>query len=453
MRYMVHMTMPRIETLLLLSTVCLAGCPSEDPPAGDDLGGAPADMAAAADQSMQAGNVVVVRDGKGAPVPGVDVVVNDAAGAVVQGHKTGPDGQVAVTVPPGGTVAVFQTDGQSRYIDAVNEPPPGARLSFAAHAPGGDGALPTQLELTLDKVPAGATQVRFSSSCSSGTQGTDVPVLLLTACESRGKYDVVVIAMDDAGKRLGWGALLAQAPRPGETVTGKIPLDRTDFVSIDLAATGVAAGRRASLRLDPRSELSARVPTLADRATALSPPGGRLQAVLTLPALVTEGFRTTAGTTHDLPETAKNTRSSSVSRARSFQALPAMLSEAVDAIPDVTLADPDLGDPAHPRYTWQLAAPFRGDRASLVVEYDAEEEGILRYSLAFPVERSPSLRLPDVPASLSAYGVGAAVLHAFGQVTYTDYDGVTGYAESLDPAKLEASPGLVTSSGTFLLKP
>lgn len=445
-----EMTLRTLKTPLLCLATLLSACPGGDPPAGNDPPGAP-DLAGAPDQAQAAGTTVSVRDGKGAPVADIDVLVSDEAGAPVQTYKTGPGGEVQVTVPPGGTVAALQQDGGDRYIDAVAAPPPGARLTFLTPATGGGGAQPTQLSLTLSKLPAGARQLRFYTGCRSGAQAATETTLKVEACEVAGKYDVVVIATDDAGKRLGWGALLAQAPKPAQTVMGDLPLDRTDFSAVDLELSGVA-GRRATARLLPRGEVATRVPTLADRASAQSPPMGLLKARLTLPSLSPEGFRVSVAAARDLPESATNTFAGTVTRVRPYKSLPATLAETLEGAPEVSLGDPDLADATRPRYAWQLSKPFTGDAGVLSAQYDTDQ-GTLTYTLTFPVEHAPAQRLQALPAALGAYAVDKTAQHAFGQVTYYDYDEVAGYAEYLDRAKVEASPGSLITFGSFTKKP
>lgn len=228
----------REKSVILAATICLMACMGGcTAPQGMGDGGPDMGRAQDMDSMPKASNVVLVQDEAGNPVVGVDVVINDKSGAVVQTFKTSTDGQVAVAVPPGGMVAVYQTTGTDRFIDAVANPPPGVKLTFAGYAPFQPDQ--TMLDLTLTGLPAATTQVFYMSGCSSGGKDSDLANLQLQVCQRSGKYDVIVLALDAMGKKLAWGALVGQTPEPGETVRNSMSVNHTDFAQIDLEITGV----------------------------------------------------------------------------------------------------------------------------------------------------------------------------------------------------------------------
>lgn len=447
-------TLLNLPNLLLGAgaALCLAGCPGGMPEAEDMAG--PDLMKNTGDMRADPGNTLVVQLPDGQAVAGADVLVNDGAGVMVQLLKTDARGEATVTVPKGGMVSVLQTDGVDRYIDAVIDPPGGSRLRFYGYRSALNPPEPTTLELTLTDVPAGTTSLRFYHGCGSGSTLPATPTLQVRACESDGKYDFLILAQDGAGQRLAWGGLIGEPAAPGQTLKRSVPVNRTDFVRTEAEASGVPqeAGMSASLRLDPAGALRARLPYTIERVSQAQPPGGLLRAALQLPAgLSAEGVTVRAGYGRAVPETAEHVFSVGVTRSERFTSLPARVSKDLGGVPEVRIAAPDLTDARRPRYAWQPSAPARGDMGWFFASALRGAGGIYFY-VEFPPEQGPAVRWPELPAALKDWAPQAGDTHDFAQVSYYDYEQVSGFAEYLDPEKRSRNTSTTYSIATVSLK-
>ena len=180
---------------------------------GDDGGASPdaADLDAAVPDAEvpdadPSGPVTITVTGEGSPIPDVDVVFNDATGAVLSHKTTGSDGKATETMLPGGSLTIAVQPPSGYFTVTYSDVQPGDDLVWQFDAP--VPATVGDLAVTLPGVQANATRYDVQIGCRTFT--TNNPALPVTGTitadclGSDDKIDVVAIAYAANGSPVGY---------------------------------------------------------------------------------------------------------------------------------------------------------------------------------------------------------------------------------------------------------
>ncbi len=151
---------------------------------------------------------VRVTDWLANPAQGVDVLVHDADGGVVDHLTTGADGTVPTTVPPRGGITVAwtfrETDWLSRhFLRSTLSLTTDGEVPFVVPQRGTLAEAPPARLVLTGEAPTGAARVMLSASCSQFkyngfelTSSTFEVTGLINACPGASTIDVSILATD-----------------------------------------------------------------------------------------------------------------------------------------------------------------------------------------------------------------------------------------------------------------
>jgi len=406
---------------MALASTCCAGC----------------GQASIDDQTL----TVLVQDAE-TTRPSVDfaVVVHDAMGAVLQTTRTDAEGKALLVVPRGGMVSTFQTVGPWGLWDSVVDPPAGSTLHFMKYAEQKPSPQPTLLQVVPTDMPAGSSTLRYMGSCANWpieVPATQSPISLPNC--GTDKLDMIVIAQNEEGQPLGWGAILDLPAVPGQTIERTVSLAKRGFVKSPMQLLGIPAGMSSSVSLHPRGALGTRQPFLQLAAASSSVAAtGQFRAELSMPTdLMLDGVNRRAGyfSYHD---DEAYWSSDFVTRIETTRDVSVPLSYSLPSISSPKLHRPDLSDPQHPVLTWD-GSRF-GDAVIAWLSYKGQSGLDVLWEVHAAPDSAQVLRVPDVPSDQAALAPQAGKGISLAELRYVDADDVQGFAEHL-ARQPEASVG------------
>lgn len=237
----------------LTATVCAAACGDDELTFSVDAG----PDAAPIDAELP-GPVTVTVTGAGGPIADVDVVFNDASGAVLGATTTDPSGEATAMVPSGGAVTVAVVSGGAHASISWLGVEPGDELTWAVEPPTPTSVGPVRV--TLPGAFAGATHYTTQLGCADLAETTDgaadVTGAIPAPClGSDGMFDVVASALDAGNNVVAYAFDTDVVPTAAGTTAVVLPAWQTarDPLQVDLSGAPGASpfvGFEQHFRLD-----------------------------------------------------------------------------------------------------------------------------------------------------------------------------------------------------------
>jgi hypothetical protein len=370
---------------------------------------------------------IVVAQPNGAPIAEVEVVVNDADGAIVSRLITDEDGIAVVKIPKGGSATVYRTGTSSelRPLTLVS-PPDGASIRVPMELPDPDSPSETAIHVIATEFPLQTSGLTFFGSC--GAQGP-MPGILDFACAQASKHPtseaIVAVASTLTGVPSAWGSALDLAVIPGQSIDVELALTRDDFASIIATMTHVdLAATRAEIELSSlASPFGAWGPIVSHKRT-WDYPVGDLSFTAKVPA-ISWGFLL-----KEKLAVAAGPASRELWRERRWSALPSESELSGISMPELTLAPLDMSSPTHPRLDWQISPNPYGEVTVVAMDF-GDAKATVRWTAWLAPDPSGTFRLPEVPPDLKPPALAAAFPPVVSTVASADLDGVDSYAEAL----------------------
>lgn len=236
------------------------GNPSDGGSGG--MGGAPAEGAGGTGGSGGAepiATVISVQQADGTPWIGVDVVINDSDGALVDHVLTDATGRVEAELPSGGSVsAIVSFEFPDRFHHDIataagaEEWPGEVRLIIRDYDPLPAPSDPMNVAVQWNSLGVGL-QYYVYPSCfpGQGSNGTSYIFPEYQGCGNGATYDVTVVAQNDDTQRLvGYGALRDLPFQPGGSASHTVAMTNS-LAAINFEAVNIpSASERISLRSD-----------------------------------------------------------------------------------------------------------------------------------------------------------------------------------------------------------
>jgi hypothetical protein len=379
---------------------------------------------------------VLVHDGSDLPVADMPVAINDASGAVVAVAKTAADGKVTVSVPAGGMVTAFDSEGTASSATSALAPPDGSTFFVQAqrnYPPAQPQAQSTSYHVVATGSPPGTADFLVVTSCTyQAFAPAQMAVILPGGCAGGATETIVMIARDASGKSLGWAATNKQTAAGKDGGYVYLVPTLPQFDTFDAAITSIPfAASSAEVDISPWGNTGLKFPFLGKTAKGAT--------TLSAQTAVPPGFTSGLMVTEVVYYAANNTSDSTISRSRRFDA--AAGSDALDPTHyvAVTLDGLDLADPTHPQVSWSAGTGDRGDRGIFTLAWAGAGGATAAWQISFPTMAPPALRMPDVPAGLESFAPKATSTIGYWSVCYHDDENVGSYAESLGPAPMWSS--------------
>jgi hypothetical protein len=386
----------------VLALVCACGGDEVDPPSPSEAAttGSSSGAGGGGGGGAPMGDRVLVRDPRGSAVPGVDVIVHDASGAVVAEATTGSDGEVDISLPEGGGVSLL-------WVEASTSDPSLRIASFVGLDP------TTELRLVVerqpDPPPGGVMHLEFDVPSSLPGGGWNVEVscygesnlgevaISYAGCASSSTFDVLVYYATGTRQLFAGEPFVA-----GQTRTFELDPTVADVAApVEVTARGLApdadwfsAGVRAT-RPEGGDNSSGRYtdPSAYDPTLALHRPW------------------VAAGGRFDLFMTAGVLGQSIITRRLPVDDLPSVTTWTPAAIADVAAVGPVAGSEARPSVGWTLAEDGElGEAIRVTVRYDVPdlESGLpltdrVEWSIDVAAAAEGSVTLPELPPRYAAW--------------------------------------------------
>ena len=450
----------RLRGLGLLAIAALAGCSGESfslAETGVDDGAASGSAAG----SGGAGGSGVVGSGSGGdvghPIPktvvevvgsdgqameGVDVVVNDADGAL-QGHTTtGADGRALVDVPPLGSVSalgkyskssggmVFTVRNIRTAVDPSEDGTYRVMLPTAANEPPENSAM---AKLTLTPAIQWSATLSATLSCKYDNPvnvSSDGKVVYgYTGCAGESTYDVFMFATGGYGF-INYAVLLDQPLLPGAVVhhtmdfgpIGK-PIVLTTSQVMPLPPGSLEVGMSLS------GYRAGRASAVVNEKHITAPSASGASRVLWLPDGIFSKYRL-----EEVVLLQKVPIRRSASHSREAEALPESSTWSSTTLATVdALSKPDLTTVAQPVLQWSLSETgLRGDWIEASQTWRRGDSEDTTWMVVEKPASEGAARFPELPEELSEYRLKAGDVLGSTLVDHVDVADVEGFLDYLD---------------------
>jgi hypothetical protein len=358
-------------------------------------------------------------------VPGVPVVVNDAAGTVVLVTQSGAGGTVPVTVPPGGSVSIFASYGLNFDVQAIVAPPDGATVRFTV--PTIESKPPpdkTTFHVALTQVPSSAVSIDvYSCERQATAYVSNLNVTMDNAgCTNHSASSFIAIASDINVNPIAWGTALDQPNNPGGIANVQIALDHADFDVIADMITDIPP-ETTDARVEVVGDLNATSPAQL-QVSVDQVSGSTLSASLLLSSGIFKDYE--VGESIDINGT---NAGSSIARWRTYRTAPKSTDFSSLSMALVAVDPLDITDPVHPLATWSVGAGTRGDYGTVYIHWVGGTASY-GYSATFPPDHVTSFRIPDIPPELSSFAPTKTSTFPQTGVDYTHDERINGYEQS-----------------------
>ena len=385
---------------------------------------------------------VEVVDASGQAMIGLDLVVNDADGALLGRTTTDAQGRALADVPPRGSVSVLAkynvsvegTISTIRNIRTVAGLPEGAThrivLEDSSTQPPENQAM-DGIEIETDvgfQLGLGwkiALSCRYESLHAIGTYGTYVPNY--TGCPGETTYDVFIFPV--AGSQTTYGVLLDQPLQPGVALTHTLAI--SDMRPIAPLTSKILPIPFNSLRVSMYlfGYRTGRTSPVIDHKHFPSPNVMGETVFLRLPGGIFSKYRLVEEL---LLQEAPLRRMSRHSRG--VTTVPPISTWTPGFVATVDdLASPDLTTITEPVLRWNLSATGSlGDWIEARQEWSPSEYEHTTWMVVQAPARAGSARFPELPDELSEYRLKSGDALGGSAVDHVDVAVVDGFAHSLE---------------------
>lgn len=385
---------------------------------------------------------LLVVDQHDAPRAGIDVVVNDATGAILTTGITGASGDALVTVPEGGSVSVFYSVDLSFFVDSVLDAPAGGLVRFATQAKEAPPPPPpasTTYKIVAQGQPAGTASWKFQSTCDGASTTSSYAILSNAACPEGATEDFLVVALASDQTPLAWGALANQPTSPGALLDLVVSVTETSFVTVDAQVVNVpsiASYGWLLVRPNPADTIGVAV------STSTTAPFPTFEVSGSVPVGLNPSYDVIEYVSWSVGES-----TGEVMRRRIYDAVPAASTFDAAQLALVSALPADLSDPVHPAIGWTHGGGALGDSGLLTAYWSAGAANV-SYRAQFAPEHLSPIRIPDIPVALSAYAPSAQTTFLACSVGYSDDETESSYDGVLDGVVPASGLGIVMSLST-----
>lgn len=338
-----------------------------------------------------------------AGVPGVSVVLADAAGNAITTVVTDSSGVAALHVGGNQSATVYFTDGHGYYeSDSYFDLTDGDVVNFPVVISSQPAQNNASYSLTWHGAPAGTTHYSVLFDCQAdGIVGTSEATVV--ACGADSPSNVFVFALDATNHRIGWGAA-PDLPATGGvgTATADLDVGNTSFAPLSVghgplgSFTPTFAGAQAPIYVDTAGAFMTTFPfaTLSTSTGPVSGAAGRVPMIpgaIVVPQVIFQDVLSTAAQQFMSASQGFSATSTPASFAPDFSAV---------VVPGIPTAD--FTDPLAPSVSWTNGAGTdAGTWGSAGVSFN---DTIIRFAY-FPTGTTAptTAKLPHVPSALSAW--------------------------------------------------
>jgi hypothetical protein len=333
---------------------------------------------------------------EGAPIPGADVVWNDATGAVIAHDTTDMAGQVSRVVPGGSSVtAIFHLvmTPFARTTVTTLDVQPGDQL-VAGMPVKEDGSAIGMVHATLPGSYPGAAH--YSVSVGGITQNADISpldmALVDTSLNAGGTFNAYALAVDAAFHPLAFSSLTALTPPAfGGTVNATFGPWRTDFAHLIVTNTNGPMNAPWNTSIALRDDHAIFNWLSADGTLDMTGAGSGFITTIPADAPTSYTYHAIAGLVNSSVNELGRIPASTMSLAIDFSHAPAMMTSGTSSVvPSGT-----------PIVSFTAGTPDTS--AGTVIQLNWQEgSNLLMWLLAAPAGTAQPIRYPDLPDELAA---------------------------------------------------
>lgn len=381
---------------------------------------------------------VTVVDDEGDALPNAPLLVSDADGALLSQTSTGVDGAVMISAPEHAYVWAFVEVGALRHVFAAEVVAGISTLRFLGAADEPVANTPKDRQFDFYCLSECGVAQEGSLSCRKPVPFTDAgpyfvqPVSQYVGCAGKSQFDATVVGYDAAGKAVGVGVVESIAVSSNGLIGPKV--------------TAVSASQRFDLQMTVTGSFNfdierwVRVPNADGRGYGFSRYTDATTASVELSLVKSVVPTFVAGTTIKFSPTQFLLHQETLTGVTSDTEVTTDVEQL--ALPGAG-SSVDVSRPNQPVVPFSLGEGPLGDALVLVVNVDEN----VRWTIAQPPTTNGSVRLPELPAALSAYALTGGSVSA----THIDLDQVDGYAswaltEIVDPLRTETWDDLTVTA-------